>query len=151
MSGTTIVQVVGILLSPFIARLFDKQDFTTLEQYTMILVILGVFSTGKYELAIVQPKEERKAISLVKLCLRITFIVSIISLFIIFFGRHQFAEWYQNHELAFWLLFLPLNLFFLGISNSMTYWFNRVKKLFTFRRTFRKYRKIYFIKCNRYN
>ena len=57
MTGTIAGQALVFLFSPVITRLFSPDDFSTLELYTMLTTIGVVVVTGKYEFAIMHPKE----------------------------------------------------------------------------------------------
>lgn len=131
MTGTGIGQVVALLLSPIVTRLFDPEHFTTLEQIAMLIAVCAVFSTGKYEFAIVQEKEKENARHLVILALRIAGVVFAILLPLSWLLGDQVASWYDNPELSTWLWLFPLGLFFFSIQNTLNYWFTRQKKFKT--------------------
>ena len=82
MTGTTLAQVIGLMLAPVVTRFFTPEDFSVLEQFSMFMNILVVVVTGKYEFAIMQPAEKESARHLVALTIRIA-AVSCVVLFII--------------------------------------------------------------------
>jgi lipopolysaccharide exporter len=127
MTGTTIGQALALLLSPIITRLFSPDDFSTLEQYTMLMTILVVVVTGKYEFAIMHPKQREDARHLVIVSIRIAFFASIALLIASFFLSDWVANYYQNPDLAPWLWTLPITLFAFAIFNIINYWFSRQK------------------------
>ncbi|MEO0405610.1 MAG: oligosaccharide flippase family protein, partial [Bacteroidota bacterium] len=105
-SGSSLAQAIGLGLSFVITRLYSPEQFATLEQFAMIMAIVGVVVTGKYEFAILLPAEEKKAKSLQSLALRITLVISIIvGAIAVIFGT-SISEYYNNPELnrALWLL-----------------------------------------------
>ncbi|MCB0760890.1 MAG: oligosaccharide flippase family protein [Flavobacteriales bacterium] len=127
MTGTGLSQVLGIVLSVFVARIFDRDDFATLEQFAMYLVIASVITTGKFELAVMKPREEGKAIDVIKVAFWLSVVTCLIAQIIVAFGSEAIAERNQNPELATWLWFLPLALFFFSQFNIFNYWFSRNK------------------------
>ena len=61
MTGTGLAQVIVLLLSPVITRLFEREHFATLEQFVMILTLGSVVVSGKYEQSIMLPKKQEDA------------------------------------------------------------------------------------------
>ncbi len=109
-----------------VARLYGPKEFATLEHIAMLLAIIGVTAGGKYEQAILLPKEERKSGELIYLSFRITLVVSAVVLISCFFST-PIANTLNNPELkkAIWLL-VPGVLAF-SVTNTMTYWLHRNK------------------------
>ena len=56
MSGTGLAQVIAVLASPLITRLFTPEDFGILASYTVLVGIFSAIVCGRYEFAIVLPK-----------------------------------------------------------------------------------------------
>jgi lipopolysaccharide exporter len=127
MTGTVIGQAAVLLLSPIITRLFNAEDLAGLEQYTMIIVVLSVIVTGKYEFAIMAPKSREDARLLLVLSLRIAFFVCLGLLAASFLLADQVSAWYNNPSLGHWLWTLPVALFGMAVFNSINYWFTRQK------------------------
>ncbi|MFO0361370.1 MAG: lipopolysaccharide biosynthesis protein [Flavobacteriales bacterium] len=127
MTGTVIGQAAVLLLSPVITRLFNAEDLAGLEQYTMIIVVLSVIVTGKYEFAIMAPKSREDARLLLVLSLRIAFFVCLALLAASFFLADQVSEFYNNPSLGRWLWTLPIALLAMAMFNSINYWFTRQK------------------------
>ena len=59
-SGTTIAQLVGILITPVLTRLYAPEAFGTLALFTSITSILGVIACMRYELAIMLPESDEE-------------------------------------------------------------------------------------------
>src|SRR5690606_22547233 len=89
-AGSIISQVVVVGTSPILSRLFSAESFGILSVFTSISVFFAVISTGRYELAIGLPKEEKKAYNILKLIIVIGTMVSIMYLFLIFFLKNIF-------------------------------------------------------------
>ena len=60
-SGTVIAQVIAVLVSPLITRLFTPEDMGVLASFTAIVAILGTIAAGRYELAIVLPETDKES------------------------------------------------------------------------------------------
>lgn len=126
--GTIISQGVVIMVSPLLTRLYTVQSFGVFSVFTSFVAFLGVLGTGRYEFAIVLPKEGQKAIKLVKLILLIGFAVTLFYLILIFLLKDVFLVHDRTHFLtsdtAYWA---PLYVF-IGITNTaFGYWILRAK------------------------
>ena len=60
-SGTVIAQVIAVLVSPLITRLFTPEDMGVLASFTAIVAVLGTIAAGRYELAIVLPETDKES------------------------------------------------------------------------------------------
>lgn len=128
MVGTVIGQALVFLLAPFITRLFTPEDFTLLEQYTMIITVLSVVVTGKYEFAIMHPREQEDARHIVGLALKVAFYSCLVlAVFLLFFAR-DVSYWLMNEPIAIYLWTIPIVLFFTAVFNVFNYWFSRLKQ-----------------------
>ena len=128
MTGTTLAQVIGVLISPIITRLYSPEDFSVLEQFSMFMNILVVVVTGKYEFAIMQPKERDDARHLVALTIRIAAISCLLLLVLALTSSGYMASWLNNEDLTKWIWLLPFALFPFAVYNSVNYWFSRLQQ-----------------------
>lgn len=121
-SGTALAQVISIIFTPFITRLYLPSDFGILGIYSAILTILIAFASLRYEFAIPLPKEQNKAAHIVMLCFIIIIILSIIIiLFLFFFGEYliQILK-FPDENPYIWLILLGF--FGAGIYQILNYW-----------------------------
>lgn len=126
-SGTSIAQAIPILASPVLTRIYSPEDYGLLALYTAILPILGHLATGKYELAIMLPKKDEDANAIAWLSIIINLVVSLIALLVIIVFNGKISKLLNNSEIRFWLYFLPLSVFLLGLSKTFLYKNNRNK------------------------
>ena len=63
-SGTTLAQAIGILITPILTRLYAPEAFGTLALFTSITSILSVIACMRYELAIMLPESDEEAANL---------------------------------------------------------------------------------------
>lgn len=112
--GNIIAQAVPFLLMPFLTRLYSPNDFGV---FAIFVTLVGIFSelvTGKYEMAILLPKNEIRAISLVKLTIIISFILSFILLLIIILFHDLIIGLLGSNQFSFWIYLIPLATFLNG-------------------------------------
>ncbi len=126
-SGNMIAQGMSLLLAPVLSRLYSPEDFGLVALYLSIFSIMSVVSTAKYEQAIMLPKSNRDAITIVWLVLGVTFVVASITLITTILFNRPLANMTGNPALAPWLYFLPLSLLLHGIHQSATFYANRNK------------------------
>lgn len=122
-AGTGLAQLIGILVSPVLTRLYTPTDFGTLALYLSLISVLGVIATGRYEMAIMLPTEdsEPEVGKLLGVIATITIIVSILSLMAVVFFNHDIADLLGNTAISSWLYFVPLGLFLNSIYQSFYY------------------------------
>ncbi|MBO4711133.1 oligosaccharide flippase family protein [bacterium] len=69
MSGTVIAQMLTILASPVLSRLFSPEDFALLASFTSVTSLCVIFCSGKYEMAILLPEKDGDARNILRLSL----------------------------------------------------------------------------------
>ena len=63
-TGTIIAQALGILAAPILSRLFAPEAFGVLGLFTAISGIIGAMVCLRYDLAIMLPRQDKKAVNL---------------------------------------------------------------------------------------
>lgn len=124
-TGTTIAQVIPIAISPILTRIYSPEDFGVLTLYISIFAIFSVIATLRYELAIVQPKNDQDAKSIVIISFFLVSVISIVCLFFAFIYNFLDLNNLKDKSIAVWLYFIPLSIFFVGIYNISNYWLLR--------------------------
>ncbi len=130
-SSGAVTQAISFLLAPVIARLFMPSDFGLFALYLSIVSILSVFSTGKYEHAIMLPKDDKDSLNIVSLVISLSVVFSLVVLIVVpvfYFNEYNV---FKNEAILPWLWFLPLSIFLHGFSQALNFWFNRKKNFGT--------------------
>lgn len=127
MTGTTIAQLIPILLSPIISRVFVPDDMASFATYMSIISIFGSFITLKFELAIILPEKDGDSMALTIACITISFIISLIILILFMIFGTGFLEVITNKKIEnpYWIYFIPFSVFTIGAFSSLNYWQNR--------------------------
>jgi lipopolysaccharide exporter len=128
MTGTALGQGIALLISPLLTRLFTPQDFATFEQYFMLLTVISVVVTGKYEFAIMHPDNKEDARHVAALATRVAILSCGVLLLLLLFFAYPLADLFSNPSLAPWLWTLPAAVFLLALFNIINYWFSRKKQ-----------------------
>jgi len=125
MTGTGLAQAMPIAISPILTRMYKPEDFGIFAMIMAIVYISSVVVTGRYELAIMLPKNDRDAFNLLALALGLTCVVSIFLFVLIFLLNTQIAFLLGIPQLADWLFWIPASTLLTGIYSSLNYWSNR--------------------------
>lgn len=128
MTGTTIAQLLPLLVTPLLTRLFSPEEFGLFAFYTSIVTFLLVIAAGRYEQAIVLPKEDKEAVNILALCFFILLSITIFLCVIYFLFGSIITEWINKPIISDWLWFVPVCVFFAGAYRILTYWSNRNKR-----------------------
>lgn len=80
MSGTVAAQMIGLVLTPIISRLFSPSDFGVFGSFNAVLTFFAAGSTLQYSQAIMLPKEKEDAINLFFVSCLSTFAIGLLCL-----------------------------------------------------------------------
>ena len=126
-TGNSISQVVPFLLAPIIGRIFSPQQLAVQENFLAMVSLISVIVAGRYEIALVLPKIQKRANNLFVLALLITICVSLLSLLTMIFPN-EISKWYKDEELGKYIFYLAPAVFLVGINNIFTQWIIRAEK-----------------------
>lgn len=121
MTGTSLGQLITILVSPLLTRLYSPVEMGVLGLYLSIASILSIVAGGRYEFAIMVPTRTKEALSIVRLSLLITTGYTLLLVGVIGSGYLAFPM------IEVWALAIPLTVFLNGCYQSLNYWNNRQK------------------------
>lgn len=125
MTGTSIAQALPILFSPVLSRLYTPEAFGTFALFLSMATSLSVISTGRYELAIVLPREEKEAWHVVVLAGGMVVGFSGLILILLEMGKQPLASMLKNPEIEHWFPWVSFSVLFLGFFQIFNYWANR--------------------------
>lgn len=133
--GTAFAQAIGVIVLPIITRLYNPEDFSLFAVYSSILSILSVAICLRFEIAIPLPEKDEDALSLVILALLSNVGLTLLIALIILFFQDSILDTIQQPQLATFIWFIPIGVFFAGLYNALQYWTTRKKKFTTIART----------------
>jgi O-antigen/teichoic acid export membrane protein len=125
MTGAGLAQLVPILLTPVLTRLFSPEEFGIYAFYMSLITFFAVIASGRYEQAIILPKEDADAINVLGLSFTLLIVFSLLLTGLFFFGFTPISQLIDTPALDDWLLFLPLCVFSVAAYRIMTLWSNR--------------------------
>ena len=124
-TGTTIAQAISIVITPILTRIYSPTEFGIAAIYFSCLSVLALIATGRYELAITLPGNDKDAAHLVMFTLKLSLLISIFFYLPIFFFGNTLALWMDHPNLVFWFYLLPVSVFITTSFNVFQFWCNR--------------------------
>lgn len=125
MTGTAFAQALPIAVSPILTRLYSPEEFGRFALYMAVAMIASVLVTGRYELAILLPRQDKDALHITALAMALSLVISAMLLLIVIFFSQPIAAFLGDTALAPWLYWVPASTLLLGLYQSLNYWINR--------------------------
>lgn len=129
--GTAGAQVLLVLASPLLTRLYSPEDFGLLAVYASLLALIGVISSLRYELAIPLPEDDGEAANVAALCLILVVISTILTGVLVLLMGSAIAAALGVPNLAGYLWLLPVGVLLTGFYSVFNYWAVRTKRFTT--------------------
>ncbi|MFH1547412.1 MAG: oligosaccharide flippase family protein [bacterium] len=91
-SGRIVAQVIPILITPLLTRIYSPEEFGIFAVYNSIVTIVSMMSNGRYCLAVILPKKDKNAHDLIFLSSVLSiFSSTVFYLFLLFLGNKLFG------------------------------------------------------------
>jgi len=127
-SGNVIAQAIPFLAEPVLARLYQPADFAVLAVYLSVANLFSIIATGRYEMAIMLPKEDKKAVNVLGLSVLISIGVSVLSFLIVWIFNARICKILNNEDVATYLYLVPLSVISVAWYQIFNYWNSRKKR-----------------------
>jgi O-antigen/teichoic acid export membrane protein len=127
-SGSGLAQVLTVLASPVLTRLYAPEDFGLFAVVMAIVASLLSGASGRYETAMVLPKADSHGVHL--LGIAIFFAAGFCSLLLALtvFGKDYIVMFLNVSEMGDWILLTPIVLFAVSMSEIFSFFASRHKK-----------------------
>ncbi len=123
-ASTALSQGILVLIAPLLTRLYTPQEFGVFSKYMALVGVVAVGASGRYEMAIVLPKEDLEGDGLLYLSLLLV-ICSVVLLYISMFVVEMFDGGHLVLNRTSYLFLVPLGVLLMGSYNALSYWHNR--------------------------
>jgi len=125
-SGIFSAQVINILFTPIITRIYGPEEYGVLGYFRSIVTILTPISALTLPIAIVLPKSNKKALMIAKLSLIISILISLMFLILLILFNDLFYKIsdFQDHFYYFYLI--PIVLFFSSLYQVLEQYLIRI-------------------------
>lgn len=124
-TGTTIAQIIPILASPILSRLYTPEDYGLMALYSSVAGLLGIMATGMYAQAVILAKDDREAANLIALAASITVGFSLVVTVVMVVFHEAFVGMLRNPAISPWLYLVPMSILLGGLLQGLTNWSNR--------------------------
>lgn len=125
-TGTSASQLIWIFTIPFLTRIFSADDFGIYQLFLSTTSIIIIFSTARYDLAVIVPEEKIKAISLMLLPVIISLFCSL-ALIVMTNSLKKFFYLFDGISLSSYVIYMPYYIMALAFYQSLYMWFVREK------------------------
>lgn len=116
-TGTVVAQVIRLLASPVLTRLYTPEAFGLFATFMAFVVSLMPGITGKYETALVLPKRNSRAVHLFGVAVWFSLVVFILFILILLFFQEIMLQRFDAVGLEGWIYLAPVVLLFGGLFN----------------------------------
>lgn len=127
LSGSVGAQLILVLSYFVLARLYGPEVIGAYRTYTAITLTGALLVNGGYELAIMMPDREARAVAILKLCSRIALVVFLLLLVAFLLFRTEIENLLQNDMLNPFLILIPFSLLLEGLNQAMHNFLVRLK------------------------
>lgn len=118
--GTAIAQILTIIVSPIITRMYSPDDYGILTVYTAILGMISLLGALSYDSAIPIADDDESVSNILFLCIIIILLLtSIIFIVLMFFGKY-ILNLFDAEILFKYRYYIPLGFLVTGIYNILT-------------------------------
>ena len=125
--GAAFAQIISLLLSPVITRIYSPEEFSTLTLFISILGIISLLGTLCYESAIPIAENDNKAINLLTLSLIILCFITLLLTIMIFLFSEYFLLVLNATDLVNHKYLIVIGFFMTGLYTILTEWALRNK------------------------
>lgn len=124
-SATLAGQIIGIIVTPFLSRLYSPSDFGMFQLFFSIAGIVGVFSCFSYASTIQLPKKDEDAANIVVLCIFLIFVTSFFAAIFFFIFSGNIEQLLNAPGFSNYIPLLPFALIISGIAGVLISWLSR--------------------------
>jgi O-antigen/teichoic acid export membrane protein len=126
-SGTVFAQLLIIIISPILTRLYSPECFGYFSYYQSISGLISAIVCWRYDIAIVIPSDNEDAVNIFFISVIICCIMSVFSLFLCIIFHKIVARMLNAPSFSIWIVFIPLTVFLAGMFQIFNYWCTRCK------------------------
>ncbi len=127
-SGTSVAQLITVLSSPIVTRLFAPEAFGLWALFGSITSVIGIVVCLRYELAIMLPEADEEAANLLALSLLLALGTSVATIPAVIFGGQFAARLLKAPALEGVLWAVPPTVLGAGVVVALNYWNSRARR-----------------------
>lgn len=125
--GRTLSQVIPLLMTPLLTRIYTPEDFGIFAIFLSLVTVLALISNGRYNLAITLPKENTKAIQLFIICVIGVISISLFTFLIGISFQEDLLKAFGIEGKNAFIYLVPLGVLIVALIESVYYWLLRIR------------------------
>lgn len=133
--GTALGQIVTVLASPLLSRLYSPGDFGELAVYLSLTGSIAMVAGLTYQMAVPLPEEDDEAANVLVLATSLVLAVGLITALGLFASREFLSQWPRTARIAGVLWLVPFGVLGIGLFETITQWAVRAKQFGPLART----------------
>jgi len=126
--GTVLAQLIIMVASPMVARLYGPESFGLAAIFASITGIIGVAACMRYEYSIMLPTSDEEAANLLGLSLAISALTGALMIPVVWFLGEPLSQMIKAPDLIPYLWFVPPSIFFGGAFLALNFWNSRTRR-----------------------
>tara|TARA_Y100000994_G_scaffold249606_1_gene262536 strand:- start:14622 stop:16151 length:1530 start_codon:yes stop_codon:yes gene_type:complete len=127
-ASISIAQLIPIFITPILTQFFSPEEFGIYGLYLSLCTIFGVIASGKFDTAIMLPKNKKDSLNLLFLSFLIAFTFSTIFFSFLNIFNDKIFQLLNLELLKEYYYIIPITIFLISVNQSFLVWFNREKK-----------------------
>ena len=120
--GTALSQVLAILVSPILTRIYMPSDFGALQIFIALMSLVVVAAAGRYEVALLLPEDEQSAIDVLAVATLCVCLTTLLTAGIVLVCHYYWMFPSSVLVLRRYLWLLPLSVLGAGVYQVLSYW-----------------------------
>lgn len=124
-SGTAVSQIITLLLIPIITRLYGPEQYGIMGTFMSVLAVLIPIAALTLPTGIVLPKSSNKAVDIIKASIKISLIISMLTLILLFLFYEFLAGILNLNSIGSLLFLIPLVIITAAIHQVLRQWLIR--------------------------
>lgn len=125
--GTAAAQIINIIMTPIVARLYLPEEFGVLSLYVALLGIISTIASLRYEWSIPVAEDDEEAVNMVGVSVFVLALFTILTGIILFVTGKSIMVYFNAEDLWDYSYMIPLGLFVIGLYNIIMQWALREK------------------------
>ncbi len=126
--GNVVMQALAIACAPVISRLFAPEAFGAVALFASIVGMVSVVSSLRYHQALMLPKEDEDAASILALCFLLVAGITALAALALAVGGSSLLRILSASKLEPYKWLLPVGVFAAGITRPLATWHSRHKR-----------------------
>lgn len=125
--GTVISQAIPVLISPVLTSIYTTEEIGVFAVFTSLTAIAAAIITGKYQMAMMLPRNKDDAISIFWLCVFLASVFCSLMLVIVYVFDTQIVSIIGNEQIRHWIVYIPLSALVIASWDSLSLYVSRLK------------------------